>query len=103
MFNFLKNLFGPKADFKALVQNGAIILDVRTPEEFKNGHVEGSLNIPVQVLQGKIAELKKKGKPIIAVCRSGARSGTAAGMLKNAGIEAYNGGPWNSLKNAIDR
>lgn len=103
MFNFLKKLFGPKADFKALVQNGAIILDVRTPEEYNGGHIQGSMNIPVQVLQGKIADLKKKGKPIIAVCRSGARSGVAAGMLKNAGIEAYNGGPWNSLKNLIGR
>ncbi|MCK6694778.1 MAG: rhodanese-like domain-containing protein, partial [Thermoanaerobaculia bacterium] len=98
MFNFLRKLFGPKADFKALAQNGAIILDVRTPEEFNSGHVEGALNIPVQILQGKIADLKKKGKPIIAVCRSGARSGMAVGMLKNAGIEAYNGGPWNTLK-----
>lgn len=101
MFDFLKKLFGPKADFKALVQNGAIIVDVRTPEEYRDGHIDGSLNIPVQVIQGKIADLKKKGKPIIAVCRSGARSGMAAGILKNAGIEAYNGGPWNALKNDI--
>lgn len=101
MFDFLKKLFGPKADFKALVQNGAIIVDVRTPEEYRDGHIDGSLNIPVQVIQGKIADLKKKGKPIIAVCRSGARSGMAAGILKNAGIEAYNGGPWNVLKNDI--
>lgn len=101
MFDFLKKLFGPKADFKALVQKGAIIVDVRTPEEYRDGHIDGSLNIPVQVIQGKIADLKKKGKPIIAVCRSGARSGMAAGILKNAGIEAYNGGPWNVLKNDI--
>ena len=101
MFDFLSKLFGPKADFKALVQQGAIILDVRTPEEFRDGHIKGSLNIPVQVIQGKIADLKKKGKPIIAVCRSGARSGTAVGMLKDAGIEAYNGGAWNALENVI--
>lgn len=103
MFNILKKLFGPKADFKALVQNGAIILDVRTPEEYKSGHIEGSLNIPVQIIQGKIADLKKKGRPIIAVCRSGARSGVATGMLKNAGIEAYNGGAWNALNNQISQ
>lgn len=101
MFNFLRKFFGPKTDFKALAQQGAIILDVRTPEEFRDGHIKGSLNIPVQVIAGKVAELKKKGKPIIAVCRSGARSGVAAGILKNAGIEAYNGGPWNSLEHVI--
>ncbi len=97
MFGFLKKLFGPKADYKALVAAGAVILDVRTPEEFKSGHVKGSINIPLQIMQGKINDLKKKGKPIIAVCRSGARSGMAVGMLRDAGIEAYNAGAWNAL------
>lgn len=98
MFGFLNKLFGPKTDFKALMEKGAIIIDVRTPDEFKSGHIKGSLNIPLQVIQGKIADLKKKSKPIIAVCRSGARSGVAADMLKNAGVEAYNGGAWNALE-----
>lgn len=98
MFQFLRKLFGPKADFKALVSSGAIVLDVRTPEEFKTGHIKGSVNIPVQVLQGKLADLKKKGKPIVAVCRSGARSGMAVNMLRGAGMEAYNGGAWNALE-----
>lgn len=101
MFNFLKKLIGPKTDFKMLVQQGALILDVRTREEFQNGHIKGSVNIPVQVIQGKIADLKQKGKPIIAVCRSGARSSMATGMLKSAGIEAYNGGAWNALERVI--
>ncbi|TNE62282.1 MAG: rhodanese-like domain-containing protein [Bacteroidetes bacterium] len=98
MFGFLRKLlFGPKVDYKALVDAGAIILDVRTPEEFKSGHIKGSTNIPVQVLQGKIKDLQKKGKPIVAVCRSGARSGSAVRMLRAAGMEAYNAGPWNFL------
>ena len=45
MFGFLKNLFGPKADFKALVEAGAIIIDVRTPQEFDGGHIKTSKNI----------------------------------------------------------
>ncbi len=102
MFGFLKKLFGPKTDFKAIVERGAIILDVRTPEEYRQGHIEGSLNIPVQVIQGKVAELKKKGKPIIAVCRSGARSSMATGILKSAGIEAYNGGSLNALQSELN-
>ena len=40
MFGFLKNLFGPKADFKALVASGAMIIDVRSPQEFDAGHVK---------------------------------------------------------------
>lgn len=101
MFEFLKKLFGPGVNFKELVEQGALILDVRTPEEYKQGHIEGSLNIPLQILPGKLNDLRKKGKTIITVCRSGARSGTAVGILKNAGMEAYNGGPWNRLQNQI--
>lgn len=97
MFGLLQKLFGPKVDFKALAAAGAVIIDVRTPEEFRAGHIKQSVNIPLQVIAGKIADLKKKNKPIIAVCRSGARSGTAVGILKNAGMEAYNGGAWNAL------
>ncbi len=97
MFGLLQKLFGPKVDFKALAAAGAVIIDVRTPEEFRAGHIKQSVNIPLQVITGKIADLKKKNKPIIAVCRSGARSGTAVGILKNAGMEAYNGGAWNAL------
>jgi rhodanese-related sulfurtransferase len=101
MFDFLRKLFGPSINFKELVEQGALIIDVRTPEEYRQGHINGSLNIPLQVLPGKLKDLQKKGKTIIAVCRSGARSGTAVGILKNAGMEAYNGGPWNRLQNQI--
>lgn len=101
MFGFLSKLFGPKTDFKALLEQGAVIIDVRTPEEFRGGHIQGSQNIPLQVLQAKIADLKKKAKPVIAVCRSGARSGMAVGMLKSAGIEAVNGGAWNALDHQL--
>ena len=101
MFEFLKKLFGPGVNFKELVEQGALIVDVRTPDEYKQGHIEGSLNIPLQILPGKLKDLQKKGKTIITVCRSGARSGTAVGILKNAGMEAYNGGPWNRLQNQI--
>lgn len=98
MFGFLQKMFGLRVDFKALTAAGALIIDVRTPEEFRAGHIKQSVNIPLQIIQGKVADLKKKNKPIIAVCRSGARSGTAVGILKSAGIEAYNGGAWNALE-----
>lgn len=99
MLGFLKKLFGPKekVDFKALVAAGALVIDVRTPGEFKSGHIKGAINIPVDSIRTKVAELQKKGKPVITCCRSGARSGVAAGILRQQGIEAYNGGPWNIL------
>lgn len=87
----------PKVNLKEVYENGAIVIDVRTPGEFKQGNFKGSINIPLDKINGKIKDIKKKNKPIITVCRSGMRSGQAASILKQNGIEVYNGGPWNSL------
>lgn len=101
MFSFIKKLFGPGTDYKALMQAGAIIIDVRSPQEFDKGHIKGSKNIPVNMVQREVTSIKKMGKPIITVCQSGARSGMAKGILKAAGIEVYNGGSWFGLRSKI--
>jgi phage shock protein E len=102
MLGFLKKLFGgTTVDFKELVNNGAVIIDVRSPGEYKSGHIKGSKNFPLDTIRNKVNDLKKLNKPVITVCRSGARSGMAKGILKSAGIEVYNGGPWFSLQNKI--
>jgi rhodanese-related sulfurtransferase len=104
MIGLLKKILGiggPAVNFKELVANGAVVVDVRTPAEFKSGHVKGAINIPVDSIRSKVPELKKKGKPVITCCRSGARSRMAAGILKQNGIEAYNGGPWQVLQSKI--
>ncbi|MBN8672713.1 MAG: rhodanese-like domain-containing protein [Chitinophagales bacterium] len=102
MLGFLKKLFGvTTVDFKELVDNGAVIIDVRSPGEYKSGHIKGSRNFPLDTIRSKVNDLKKLNKPVITVCRSGARSGMAKGILKSAGIEVYNGGPWFSLQNKI--
>ena len=103
MFNLFKGLFNsaPAADFKELVSNGAIIVDVRTPGEFKAGHIKGSINVPLDSIAAQTNALLKKGVPVITCCRSGARSGAAAQILQNAGIECVNGGPWDSLEQQL--
>lgn len=101
IINFIRQLFGSKTDYKALVANGAIILDVRTTAEYKNGHIKNSLNIPVDEIKKRVTELTQKNKPVIACCASGMRSATAASILKQAGVEAYNGGSWVSLQNKL--
>lgn len=102
MLGFLKKIFGgTPINYKELVSNGAIIVDVRSAGEYKAGHIPGSKNFPLDNIRSKVAELKKINKPVITVCRSGARSGMAKSILKSAGIEVYNGGPWTSLKNKI--
>ena len=101
MFSFLKNLFGPGTDFKGLKENGAIIIDVRTPQEFDHGHIQGSKNIPLDKIQREAATIKNFNKPIITVCKSGGRSSMAKSILKSAAVEVYNGGPWNVLLEKI--
>ena len=101
MLNILRKMFGAQTDYKALLHNGAMIIDVRTEAEFKSGHIKNSRNIPLNIITGKIEELRNKEKPVITVCRSGNRSGMAQSVLAAAGIEAYNGGAWNQLEAKI--
>ncbi|WP_320815266.1 rhodanese-like domain-containing protein [Flavobacterium sp.] len=94
--------FGNKTnDIQEYVEKGAIVLDVRTIEEYKEGHINGSKNIALQVISNKIEEIKKWDKPIIACCRSGARSAQATSILKQNGIDCINGGGWTSLQNKL--
>ena len=99
---FLNNIFGggPKVDLKEMVKQGAMIVDVRTPAEYLGGHIKGSVNIPLQVLDKNIAKLKKDN-PVITCCASGMRSGSAKSMLKAKGFDVHNGGGWNSLKSKL--
>jgi phage shock protein E len=98
MFSFIKNLFAP-TDLSAIISSGAIILDVRTKNEFDAGHLKSAKHIPLDKLNQQLPALKKLNKPVITVCRSGSRSGMAKNILKNAGIDAYNGGSWQLLRN----
>jgi rhodanese-related sulfurtransferase len=82
-----------------IIANGALIIDVRTREEFKEGHIEGSLNIPLDEI-GKAMSWLIKDVPAVIVCASGARSAHAVMILKANGFEkVYNGGSWDSLGN----
>lgn len=92
---------GPKIDFAELMQQGAVIIDVRTKGEFQTGHIKGAINIPLQTLSQNLTKFKKD-KPIITCCASGMRSASAKGILKSNGFtQVYNGGSWMSLENKI--
>lgn len=94
--------FGDKtSQIQDFVTRGAIILDVRTTGEYASGHIKGSKNIPLDKVPAKVEELKKLNKPIIACCRSGARSGQATSYLKQQGLEVMNGGGWDSLQSKL--
>ena len=61
MIQLLKKIFGigPKVNYAELMANGAVIVDVRTPSEFRGGHIKGSLNMPLTTLSASISKLKK--------------------------------------------
>lgn len=103
MLHFIKNLLGlgPQIDFKELVKNGAVIIDVRTKGEFKNRHMTNSINIPLDNI-GKEISKYEKDKIIITCCASGMRSVSAKSLLKSKGYSnVHNGGSWLSLKNKL--
>ncbi|HEY4629235.1 MAG TPA: rhodanese-like domain-containing protein [Flavobacterium sp.] len=103
MINTLKKLFGigPKVDYAALVKQGAVILDVRSPAEYQSGHIKGSVNAPLNDLPRHISKLKKE-VVVITCCASGMRSASAKSMLKSNGFtQVHNGGGWSSLQNKI--
>jgi len=70
------------------------LVDVRTPEEFKEAHAPGSINIPLQEIPQRIDEFKKIEAPFILCCAGGTRSGKAADYLNAQGIDCENGGSW---------
>ena len=74
MLDTIKNMLGlgPKVDYKELIKNGAQIVDVRTKAEYQQGHIKGSINIPLNNLSNHYASLKKD-KPVITCCASGVR------------------------------
>ncbi len=84
-------------DAKSMVENGATLLDVRTPGEFAAGHVPGAINIPVHLLSTRLEELGDKTKPIVVYCQSGKRSGRAKTLLlENGFAKVHNMGPMSA-------
>ena len=84
-------------EIKHYLDKGAVILDVRTQQEWDEGHTEGDQNIVLSDIPSEIEKIKSWGKPVIAVCRSGARSGQATQFLESRGVDIINGGPWQNV------
>ena len=70
--------------------SGAVLLDVRTPEEYRSGHIPGSRNIPLQTIDRVSTIVENKDMTLYIYCQSGARSRQAAGMLKQMGYTNVN-------------
>ena len=103
MLGALKTLFGigPAVDYKELVADGAIIVDVRSSREFAGGHIKGSVNIPLDSLASSLKKLPNKDRVVITCCASGMRSASGKSILKSKGYTAHNGGGYTSLQRKI--
>ena len=89
-FDFLKqpDINKGVADFRNT--EGAILVDVRTPQEYREGHIPGSKNVPLQQLDKISSVADNKDVPMFVYCHSGARSRQAAAMLRHMGYANVN-------------
>jgi phage shock protein E len=85
------------------LKDGAQLIDVRTPEEFQMGHVEGTKNIPLQTFDKECQFILDSDKPVVLCCQSGMRSEQATRYLHQLGkTNAYNAGGWSHLQRLMD-
>ena len=75
-----------------LINNDAVVLDIRSVESFARGHIVNARNVPFDELEARLDKLENiKGKPLIVVCDAGMTSSKALDTLKKAGFESvYN-------------
>lgn len=96
MFNFFNKKqagYGsaqPLEVSQKLEKDKPLVIDVREPSEYAQGHIKGSQLIPLGQLPGRLAELGGKDREIITVCRSGGRSSQAANLLAAQGYIVTN-------------
>lgn len=105
MMNLFKTIFSNnnKLEMENLIKEGAFLVDVRTPAEFAEGHINGSANIPLGQIRQQLDQFKGKGN-IVLFCRSGARSAQAKAILEQNGItNVTNGGTWESVNKILQK
>ncbi len=83
-------------DAQARLRSGALLIDVRTPGEFKEGHLEGAINLPLDQIETALPlRVTDKGQALLLHCQSGMRSGAAEKKLKALGYaNAFNLGSY---------
>ena len=100
IFDFFKHPDINKGVLEYHNTDGAVLLDVRTPQEYREGHIPGSKNVPLQQLDKISAVADNKNIPLFVYCYSGGRSRQATSMLQYmgytnvqniGGITAYSG------------
>ena len=85
-----------------MIRDGALLVDVRTPEEFSRGHIDGAINIPHSEIASRAAELgEDKSRGVVLYSGSGPRSSTALTTLSTMGFSnLFNAGNYQALRDA---
>lgn len=91
------------AQTRQLMQQRAILWDVRTPAEYAAGHIPSARNVPLDRLEEDLPNLPSNGHPVIVCCRSGQRSAIAAELLAQAGRQVYDLGSINCWDGPLTR
>lgn len=82
------------------VNEGALLIDVRTPDEFNQEHLVNAINKPLNTVNESFSHIKKE-TPIVVYCRSGNRSGKAMSYLNSIGFsQVYNGGGLEEMRSS---
>lgn len=103
MFGMFKTMFSQNGseNLAEIINNNAFLVDVRSPMEFNDAKVKGSINIPLDQIQNHLAKFKGKNN-IVVFCRSGARSSQAKSILDRNGIEnVTNGGGYQTVQSLL--
>ena len=102
LFTFGADINKGVAEFQTTA--GAVLLDVRNPEEYASGHIPGSISIPLAALPARYNELGTPDTPLFVHCLSGGRSGQAVSFLKRAGFtNVKNIGGINAYKGKVEK
>lgn len=88
---------------RAYLRAGAVVVDVRTPEEYAAGHLPGSVNIPLDIVKSGIShQVANKSGVVLLHCRSGRRSGIAERELRSIGYtNAFNIGSYQQAEKVV--
>ena len=96
--SWLSNIFGGGSKIRQALQEGAVIIDLRTAYEYDQGHIPRSLNIPIDRIRANIVRIRDLNRPVVLCCSNGNHCWEAAEILRDAGItRVHNGGNWQSL------
>ena len=83
---------------KAALKKGAVVIDVRNVNEYDQGRIPDSVNIPLNRIAASVERIRAMQRPVIFCCSSGTQSRQAVSILKEKGLnEVYNGGSWTQV------